>query len=232
LECCKEFGVKNLIFSSSCSVYGNVAELPVTEETPLSKVESPYAPTKQVGEEIIQSFSKVTAEVNNIALRYFNPVGAHESGLNGEDQINKPNNLVPIITMTAAGKLPKVTVFGNDYNTRDGSCVRDYIHVSDIADAHVKAMQYLLDRKNESNYELYNLGTGNGVTVLEAIHAFEKVSGEKLQYEIGPRRAGDVAAIYSNSEKALQQLGWKADKDIQEMMSSAWAWQKNLDKES
>ncbi|MEM1134755.1 MAG: UDP-glucose 4-epimerase GalE [Bacteroidota bacterium] len=230
LWCCEKYNVNNFIFSSSCSLYGNVASLPVNEDTPLSPTESPYAHTKKIGEEIIQSIIHVN-KVQAISLRYFNPVGADHTGKNGENPINKPSNLVPYITQTAAGVLPKLTVFGSDYNTRDGSCVRDYIHVTDIADAHINALQYLLDGKNESNYEVFNLGTGNGVSVLEVIEAFERVTGEKLNYEVGPRRPGDVEAIYSDSSKALKKLGWQTKIGLDEMMESAWKWQQTLNKE-
>ncbi len=232
LWCCEKYGVVNFIFSSSCSLYGNVDEkyLPVTEDTPLAPTESPYAHTKKIGEEIIQNLIHVN-DIQAISLRYFNPVGADKTGLNGENPINRPNNLVPFITQTAVGILPKLTVFGADYKTRDGSCIRDYIHVTDIADAHIKAMEYLLAGKNEENYEVYNLGTGNGVTVLEVIEAFERVTGEKLNYEVGPRRPGDVEAIYSNSAKALEKLGWKTEIDLDQMMRSAWKWQQTLMKE-
>lgn len=224
LKCCEEFEVMNFIFSSSCSIYGNIDKLPVTEETPVTETESPYAQTKWMGERIIKDFCKVS-KVKCIALRYFNPVGAHETGKNGEDVINKPSNLVPVITRTAVGWIPQMTVFGGDYPTRDGTAIRDYIHVTDIADAHVKALDYLLEDKNEANYEVFNLGSGNGVSVLEAINAFEKVSGVKLNYVIGERRAGDVISIYSDSSLAKEKLGWEAKKDIEEMMASAWKWQ-------
>lgn len=231
LECCEKFSVVNHIFSSSCSVYGNVKQLPVTEETPLNQTESPYAHTKVIGEQIIQNFAKTSA-VNNIALRYFNPVGADESGLIGEDPVsnNKPNNLVPVITQTAAGIIKKLTIYGGDYNTRDGSCVRDYVHVMDIANAHIQALNYLIQRPVK--FEIFNLGTGNGVTVFEAIKAFEKVSGQKVNYEVGPRREGDVESIYSDSIKSEKKLGWQANRNIEDMMSSAWKWQQNVLKES
>ncbi|TAH19628.1 MAG: UDP-glucose 4-epimerase GalE [Cytophagales bacterium] len=228
LKCCAKYGVNNFIFSSSCSVYGNVAKLPVNEQTPLSIAESPYAYTKQIGENIIKDFIKNQAQTKAIALRYFNPVGAHTSGLNGENPINKPTSLVPVITQTAIGIIKEMSVFGEDYDTRDGSCVRDYIHVTDIAEAHIKALAYLLEGKNEANYEVINLGTGNGVTVLEAIHAFEKVSGVKLNYKMKGRRDGDVAAIYSDTTMSEQKLGWKTSIGIEEMMSSAWKWQQLL----
>jgi len=227
VKACEVHGVNNLIFSSSCSVYGNTEKLPVDEDTPLAKTESPYAHTKKLGEEILQNLIHVN-DVNCISLRYFNPVGADMSGLNGENPINKPNNLVPVITQTAVGIIPELTVFGDDYDTRDGSCIRDYIHVTDIADAHIKAMQYLLAGKNKSNFEVFNLGTGNGVTVLEVIKAFEKVSGQQLNYKIGPRRPGDVVAIYSDSTKADKLLGWKTQYGLEAMMDSAWKWQQLL----
>lgn len=225
LKCLAEFNVTSFIFSSSCSVYGNISELPVTEDSPLSKAESPYAHTKQVGEEMIAAFSKAYPDISSIALRYFNPVGAHETGLNGEDPVNKPNNLVPVITLTAIGKINEMTVFGGDYDTRDGTCIRDYIHVSDIADAHIKALKYLLAKKNKQNYSIFNLGSNQGISVLEAIRAFEKVSGVKLKYKIGPRRSGDVVSIYSDSSKAEKELGWKPRRTLDEMMSTAWKWE-------
>ncbi|MBW8685612.1 UDP-glucose 4-epimerase GalE [Chitinophaga rhizophila] len=224
LKCVKEFNIPNLVFSSSCSVYGNATELPVVETTPLLEAQSPYARTKQMGEQIIRDYSKVN-DTQSILLRYFNPVGAHPSALIGELPLGRPDNLVPFITQTAIGKLPKLTVFGHDYDTRDGSCIRDYIHVMDIANAHTKALQYLLAGKNTENCEVFNLGTGNGVTVLEAIKAFEKISGVKLNYELGPRRPGDVIAIYANNTKAKELLGWEANTGIEDMMRTAWQWE-------
>ncbi len=224
LKCVKEFNIPNLVFSSSCSVYGNATELPVVETSPLLEAQSPYARTKQMGEQMIRDYSKVN-DTQSILLRYFNPVGAHPSGLIGELPIGRPDNLVPFITQTAIGKLPKLTVFGHDYDTRDGSCIRDYIHVMDIANAHTKALQYLLAKKNQDNCEVFNLGTGNGVTVLEAIKAFEKISGVKLNYELGPRRPGDVIAIYANNTKAREELGWVATTGIEDMMRTAWQWE-------
>jgi UDP-glucose 4-epimerase len=224
LKICEQKQIKNIIFSSSCSVYGNTKALPVTEETPLQKAASPYGYTKQVGEEMLAEFCSAKPFFKSIALRYFNPVGAHISGLNGELSSNKPSNLVPIITQTAAGK-NSLTVHGNDYDTRDGTCIRDYVHVSDIADAHLKALDFLINAKNSSAYSVYNLGTGNGVSVLEAITAFEKVTGKKLNYTVGPRRDGDVVEIYSNSSKAHKDLGWTPKFNIDDMMLSAWKWQ-------
>jgi UDP-glucose 4-epimerase len=228
LSLCKEYEVSNFIFSSSCSVYGNVEKLPVTENTPWPKAESPYAYTKQIGERIIEDFCNVNKEFKAIALRYFNPVGAHASALIGESPINKPNNLVPLITMTAAGKNNQLKVFGQDYPTRDGTCIRDYIHVSDIADAHVKALNFLIkEKKSELNFDVFNLGTGNGVSVLEAIRAFEKVSGKKLNYIITDRRPGDVIAVYADNTKAKNILNWIPRYGIDEMMRTAWLWELN-----
>lgn len=229
LDYCKENNVRHFIFSSSCSVYGNADKLPVTEETPLKKAESSYAHTKQIGEEIIDFFTPSVPDFKAIILRYFNPVGAHISGLNGELPISKPNNLVPIITQTASGK-NSLTVFGNDYNTPDGTCIRDYIHVSDIATAHVKALLYLFESNANEKLSVFNLGTGKGVSVLEAIKSFEKMSGQQLNYTIGNRRAGDVIAVYANNEKAKTKLKWEPQLTIDDMMLSAWKWQENLNK--
>jgi len=229
LECMKEYKVKNLIFSSSCSAYGNADELPVTEGTPFKEAESPYARTKQMGEHILQDFAKKYTDFNCISLRYFNPAGAHESALIGESPTNNASNLVPVITGTASGKRAKITVFGTDYDTRDGSCIRDYIHVMDLANAHTKAMQFAVGGNQENNSEVFNLGIGAGVSVLEAIHAFEKVNGLKVNYELGPRRAGDVVAIYANYEKAAKLLGWEPKRNIDDIMKTAWEWEKVKD---
>jgi UDP-glucose 4-epimerase len=230
LEITQQKNINYFIFSSSCSVYGNVATLPVHENLPLQKAESPYAYTKQVGEEILKDFV-ANSPTQVIALRYFNPVGAHISGLNGEDPRNPPTNLLPIITQTAAGLRKSMTVFGGEYATRDGSCVRDYVHVSDIANAHIIALQHLIDNKNTKNLDVFNLGTGNGITVLEAIQAFEKVTGIALNYIVGERRAGDVAAIYSDTTKSSELLGWKTEISLEDMMLSAWKWQQQMIKE-
>lgn len=227
LKCVDEFNVPYFVFSSSCTVYGSPDEIPVTETSPLKRAESPYGSTKQMGEEIIQNTVKAL-ETKTILLRYFNPVGAHPSIKIGELPIGRPANLVPAITQSAIGKIPDLTVFGNDYDTRDGSNIRDYIHVSDIAHAHTLALQYLIDNKNKTNCDIFNLGTGNGVTVLEAIQAFEEVSGQKLNYKIGPRRPGDVVAIYANNNRAVQELGWTIRYDIKEMMRTAWAWEQKV----
>ncbi len=228
LQLVEKYQIKNFVFSSSCSVYGNVAKLPVTEDTPMAQAESPYAHTKQIGEEIIQHTSKALA-TNFILLRYFNPVGAHESALLGETPIEgKISNIVPRITRTAMGQFEKFEAFGKDYPTRDGTCIRDYIHVMDIANAHTKAMAYLIENRNNANCEIFNLGTGNGVSVLEAIQSFEKVSGVKLNYVLSPRREGDVIAIYANNDKATSLLQWKIKRNIDDMMLTAWEWDKKL----
>lgn len=224
LKCVQEFDVPQFVFSSSCTVYGNPDSIPVTEATPTKGAESPYGATKQMGEEILRSFVQAVG-TKTILLRYFNPVGAHPSNLIGELPLGKPANLVPAITQTAIGKIPSMNVFGTDYDTRDGSCVRDYIHVSDIAHAHTLALQYLIDEKNPTNCEVFNLGTGNGVTVLEAIKTFEEVSGQQLNYKLGPRRPGDVVAIYANNDRAVKELGWEIKYDLKEMMRTAWNWE-------
>jgi len=225
IQCMDEFAVSNLIFSSSCSVYGNAKALPVTETTPLQEAESPYARTKQMGEQICQDTAQARQDQNFILLRYFNPAGAHESGLIGESPSNIPSNLVPVITETAIGRRAQMTVFGADYDTRDGSCVRDYIHVMDLANAHTRALQYLLAGKNKQNLELFNLGIGEGVTVLEAIHAFEAVSNQSLKYTIGPRRPGDVIAVYADPARAKAILDWQPQRTIEDIMRTAWTWQ-------
>ncbi|MEI6948037.1 UDP-glucose 4-epimerase GalE [Paraflavisolibacter sp. H34] len=227
LKCVQEFHTPWFVFSSSCTVYGNPDETMVTEETSPKPAESPYGFTKQMGEQILNEFRKSTG-TQCILLRYFNPVGAHPSALIGELPVGRPQNLVPAITQTAIGKLPKMMVWGNDYPTRDGSCLRDYIHVCDIAHAHTLAIKYLQEGRNSSSCEVFNLGTGNGVTVLEAINTFEKVSGQKLNYEIGPRRPGDVVAIYANNDKAKQNLGWDPQLSLDDMMSTAWKWEVRL----
>jgi UDP-glucose 4-epimerase len=227
LKCADEFSVPNFVFSSSCTVYGNPDSIPVTEETPMKPAESAYGATKQMGEKIVGD--AMNASKNKaILLRYFNPVGAHSSALMGELPIGKPQNLVPAITQTAIGKLPMMKVWGNDYDTRDGSCVRDYIHVCDIAHAHTLALNYLIEKKNQSNCDVFNLGTGDGLTVLEIINEFEKVSRVKLNYEIGPRRPGDVVAIYANNDKAKKLLGWNLKYTLQDMMETAWKWELRL----
>jgi UDP-glucose 4-epimerase len=229
LEMSLKYGVKNLIFSSSCTVYGNAENIPVTEETPWQEAESPYGRTKQMGEQIIKDSFKNT-DHKAIILRYFNPAGAHISGLLGEAPSTPAQNLVPVITETAIGKRSKMTVFGSDYDTRDGSCIRDYIHVMDLARAHTLALEYLLAGSQERTIDVYNLGIGEGITVLEAINAFEKASDNQLNYEIGPRRQGDVIAVYANYAKANKNLGWSPKYGIKEIMETAWEWEKNRSK--
>lgn len=225
LDCSRRYEVNHFIFSSSCTVYGNAEELPVTEKTPEKPAESPYGRTKQVGEKLIIDSIKNTA-IQTISLRYFNPAGAHPSAQIGEAPSNPAQSLVPIITETAIGKRQSMSVHGSDYETRDGSCIRDYIHIMDLANAHTKAISYLLDRKNEKQYDVMNLGIGQGVTVLEAIQAFEKASGLALNYSLGPRRSGDVVAIYADYSYAKKQLGWVPKYGIDAIMASAWAWEK------
>lgn len=226
LHCAKKHKVRDIIFSSSCSVYGNAKDLPVTEDTPFQEAESPYARTKQMGEQILRDFTTQNDDNQAILLRYFNPAGAHKSAIIGESPSNKANNLVPVITETAIGKRSSMTVFGDDYETRDGSCVRDYIHVMDLANAHTKCLQYLLEGRNDSNCEIFNVGIGEGASVLEVINAFEKVTSQKLNYEIGPRRLGDVVSIYANNNRASQKLGWTTKYSIEDIMRTAWEWEK------
>jgi UDP-glucose 4-epimerase len=226
LKCVQEFKIPDFVFSSSCTVYGSPDKIPVTETTPPKPAESPYGYTKQMGEQIINEFSKANS-TKCILLRYFNPVGAHPTALIGELPIGRPANLVPAITQTAVGKIPQLIVYGDDYNTRDGSCIRDFIHVSDIAHAHTLALNYLV-KGIEKRCEVFNLGTGNGVTVLETIHAFEKVSGVKLNYVMGPRRPGDVMAIYANNDLARKLLGWVPKFSLDDMMATAWKWEQKL----
>ena len=227
LEVYNELKLDNFVFSSSCSVYGQTQELPVSETTPLSKAESPYGNTKQIGEEIMAETLRF-AEFNGIALRYFNPAGAHESALSGEYPWQPPSNLVPVITQTAIGKRESTTVFGSDYNTKDGTCVRDYIHVVDIAKAHISAIELLIKKKNSSKFEIYNLGSGNGNTVLEVIQTFERVTGQKLNYKLGDRRAGDVEKVYADTTKAGKELNWRTELSLEDIVRSAWAWEKHI----
>jgi UDP-glucose 4-epimerase len=228
LQSTEEYGIPSFIFSSSCAVYGNSRELPVTEDTPFGEPECPYARTKQMGEHIIRDFANVS-ETSFMSLRYFNPVGAHPSGEIGEVPYSDPDNLVPRITRTAIGKLPELVVHGNDYDTRDGTCIRDYVHVSDIARAHVLAIEHMRKtgdgRRKTGRNEVFNLGSGTGTTVLEAITAFELAAGRKLNYRFGPRRAGDTAAVFSDNRKAEAILGWRPELGIDEMMRTAWRWE-------
>ncbi len=218
----------SFIFSSSCTVYGQADELPITEDAPVKVAESPYGNTKQIGEEIIRDTCKVTPELKAIALRYFNPIGAHPSAEIGELPIGVPQNLVPFITQTGIGLREQLSVFGNDYPTSDGTCIRDYIHVVDLAKAHVVALQRLLENKNKSNYEVFNVGTGTGSTVLEVISSFEKVSGKKLNYKIVDRRPGDITAAYADTTKANTELGWKSKSTLDDSLSSAWKWEQKV----
>jgi len=218
----------NFIFSSSCTVYGQADELPITETAPVKPAESPYGNTKQVGEEIIRDTCKVTPNLKATSLRYFNPIGAHSSSEIGELPIGVPQNLVPFITQTAIGIREQLSVFGNDYPTSDGTCIRDYIHVVDLAKAHVIALQRLLNNKNTSNYEVFNVGTGTGSTVLEVIKSFEKVSNQVLNYKIVGRREGDVIAAYADTSKANDKLGWKASRNLDDSLGSAWKWEQKV----
>ena len=227
LKCVQEFNTPHFVFSSSCTVYGNPDEIPVTESSPPKPAESPYGYTKQMGEQIINEFTK-SVNLPAIILRYFNPVGAHPSIKIGELPIGKPQNLVPAITQTAIGKLKKMYVHGNDYDTRDGSCLRDYIHVCDIAHAHTLALKYLAASGNKGLCEVFNLGSGTGYTVLEVIKMFEKVSEMPLNYEMGPRRPGDIVAIYANNELARNRLGWNPQYTLEDMMRTAWEWERRL----
>lgn len=227
LKCVNEFETPYFVFSSSCTVYGNPDTVPVTESTPPKPAESPYGYTKQMSEQIVNEFAKSSA-TQSILLRYFNPVGAHPSAIIGEMPVGKPENLVPAITQTAIGRIAKMYVHGNDYPTRDGSCIRDFIHVCDLAHAHTLALKYLEEEKNTGLCEVFNLGSGNGVSVLETIYAFEKVSGVKLNYEIGPRRNGDIIAIYANNDLAQKVLGWNPKFSLEEMMATAWKWEQRL----
>ena len=231
LRCIEEYKVPYFVFSSSCTVYGNPDSIPVTEETPQKPAESPYGSTKQMGETIIREFARVN-QTQCILLRYFNPAGAHPSAEIGEWPIDKPQNLVPVITQSAIGKIHPFTVFGNDYPTRDGSCIRDFIHVCDLAHAHTLAMQYVIERRNPTSCEIFNLGTGNGITVLEAISAFERVNQRKLDYKIGDRRPGDVVAIYANKDKAEQELRWKPRYSLDDIMQSAWKWEQEMQQDT
>lgn len=218
----------NFVFSSSCTVYGEPDLSPVSELAPTKKATSPYGNTKQIAEEILAETAQANANYQVIALRYFNPVGAHASALIGELPIGVPQNLLPYITQTAIGKREKVTVFGGDYDTPDGTCIRDYIHVVDLAKAHVAAIRLLEKGNPNGNYDVFNIGTGNGYSVLEAIKAFEKGSGKPLNYAIGPRRDGDIIKVWGDVSKSTAILQWKAELGIEEMMTSAWAWEQYL----
>ena len=219
---------QNFIFSSSCTVYGQADQMPINESAPIKTAESPYGNTKQIGEEIISDTCKVNTDLSAIALRYFNPIGAHSSIKIGELPIGVPQNLIPFITQTAAGLRKELSVFGNDYPTSDGTCVRDYIHVVDLAKAHVIALERLIGQKNAFNYETFNVGTGTGSTVLEVIQSFEKVSGQELNYKFAPRREGDVIQAFADTTKANTELGWKAETNLDDALMSAWKWEKHI----
>jgi len=228
LEVMKEFNVKDLIFSSSCTVYGQPDQVPVGEDAPFKRAESPYGATKQMCERILEDTYLTGLRV--ISLRYFNPIGAHPSALLGELPVGAPNNLVPFVTQTAIGKREKLTVFGNDYDTYDGSCVRDFIHVVDLAIAHMKAMEYLNKQSGDVFYEVFNLGTGIGMSVLDLIDRFQKTTGVKLNYIIGPRRPGDVEKTFADPAKVNKALGWKTKYSIEEALLHAWRWEEKLAK--
>lgn len=225
LQTMAEFNIHNLVFSSSCTVYGNVEAnaLPITENSPVVKANSPYGNTKKICEELLQDCAKASP-INIVSLRYFNPIGAHDSALIGELPMGVPNNLVPFITQAAIGKHQSLTVHGNDYPTPDGTCIRDYIHVVDLAKAHVKAIVF----RSSNNYAVFNIGTGNGNSVLEVIQTFEKVSNQPLTYTIGPRRQGDVVQIFASCEKAINELGWKAERSLENALETAWKWEQHL----
>jgi UDP-glucose 4-epimerase len=227
LEVMQELGIDDLVFSSSCTVYGQPDKLPITEETPQQPANSPYGATKQMSESIIKDSVAASPNLRSISLRYFNPIGAHGSALIGELPKGVPSNLVPFLTQTVAGLREKLTVFGNDYPTPDGTCIRDYIHVVDLAKAHIKALEHL-SKQPAKYYDIFNVGTGKGSSVLEIINAFEIATGEKVPYQIGPRRAGDVTSVYASVDKIERELGWKAEKDLAEALTDAWRWQQKL----
>ena len=218
----------NLIFSSSCTVYGQAESLPITEKESIKKAESPYGNTKQISEEILFDYARTNPKINITALRYFNPIGAHHSANIGELPLGIPQNLVPFITQTAARIHQKLTVFGNDYNTPDGTCIRDYIHVVDLAEVHIVALEYLIEKRNQDNYNVYNVGTGKGSSVLEVIECFIKNTGVKLNYEIGKRRKGDVESAYADNSKAKEDLNWSPKYSLDDAILSAWKWEKKI----
>jgi UDP-glucose 4-epimerase len=232
LEAMKKYGIPGLVFSSSCTVYGQPEELPVNEQSPLQPAESPYGNTKQIGEAIIRDTTRSDKNLKAIALRYFNPIGAHPSALIGELPRGVPENLVPYITQTAYGLRDELKVFGNDFNTPDGYCVRDYLHVVDLAKAHVVAVKRLIEGKNKSDYEIFNLGTGTGVSVLEAIMAFERATGVKVNFRITDRRPGDIEKIWADPSLANSELGWKTLSSLDEAMLTAWNWEKKIRKDT
>ncbi|MDR1155251.1 MAG: UDP-glucose 4-epimerase GalE [Bacteroidales bacterium] len=225
LELMQQHSIPNMVFSSSCTVYGQPEKQPVTEDAPVQAATSPYGNTKQIAEEIIRDTTTASDSMNCIALRYFNPIGAHPSALIGELPVGVPNNLVPFITQTAIGIREQLSVFGNDYNTPDGSCIRDYIHVVDLAKAHVVAVRRLVEKKGRAKFEIFNLGTGRGVSVLELVHTFEKLTGVKLNCKIVGRRPGDTEQVWADTAFANKELGWKAQSTLEETLQSAWDWE-------
>ena len=227
LQACNNYTIENFIFSSSCTVYGEPDKLPINESAPIKKATSPYGNTKQISEEILNDFCKVS-NLKSIALRYFNPIGAHDSSKIGELPLGTPQNLVPFITQTAAGLRDQLSVFGDDYPTEDGSCIRDYIHVVDLAKAHVVALERLLKNRNSNQFETFNIGTGKGSSVLEVVNAFEKITQQKLNYKIVDRRVGDVISVYADTKKANEVLGWKAENSMEESLLSSWNWEKKV----
>ena len=228
LDAMKRFGISDFVFSSSCTVYGQPEKLPVTEDSPLQPATSPYGNTKQIGEAIIRDTTVADKKIKAVSLRYFNPIGAHPSALIGELPRGVPENLVPYITQTASGIRDELKVFGDDYDTPDGSCIRDYLHVVDLAKAHVVAVKRLMENRNRDNFEVFNLGTGKGVSVLEAINSFERVSGVKLKYRITERRAGDIEKIWADPSYANRELGWRTLSSLDEAMKTAWEWEKKI----
>lgn len=227
IELIREFGVRNLVFSSSCTVYGEADELPVSEKSPRKEASSPYGYTKQVSEDIIEKCASVYENFAGIALRYFNPVGAHPSALIGEEPIGVPANLIPFVTQAAAGIRGELSVFGDDYDTADGSAVRDYIDIVDLARAHVSAVARMVEGKQKARYEIFNIGTGRGVSVLEIIREFEATTGVKVPYKVAPRRSGDIAKIWGDTTLANEELGWRATRSLRDTLLSAWKWQEN-----
>ena len=227
LQACNNYTIENFIFSSSCTVYGEPDKLPIDESAPIKKATSPYGNTKQISEEILNDSCKVS-NLKSIALRYFNPIGAHDSSKIGELPLGTPQNLVPFITQTAAGLRDQLSVFGDDYPTEDGSCIRDYIHVVDLAKAHVVALERLLKNRNSNQFETFNIGTGKGSSVLEVVNAFEKITHQKLNYKIVDRRVGDVISVYADTKKANEVLGWKAENSMEDSLLSSWNWEKKV----
>lgn len=228
LDLCNKYTITNFVFSSSCTVYGEPDYLPVDEKAPVKQAESPYGNTKKIAEDILRDTAKAK-NIKAIALRYFNPVGAHPTALIGEYPLGKPANLMPVITQTAIGKIKQFSVFGTDYDTPDGSNIRDYIHVVDVAQAHVFAIERLLNNKQKNNFEVFNLGTGKGISVLEMVNAFERITGIKLNYTLAARRPGDVVKVYADTTFANVELGWKATRGLDEMIADAWRWEQVLD---